>query len=58
MITEKQIDRIVDAIEGIGCLNDIDTDHNFDLLINWIVEINRNLEDISNTFKKIEAKMK
>jgi hypothetical protein len=58
MISKEQVDRIVDAIEGIGCVNDINTDHNFDLLINWIVEVNKNLEDISNTFKKIEAKMK
>lgn len=58
MVSKEQVDRIVDAIEGIGCVNDIDTDHNFDLLISWVVEINKNLEDIANTFKKIEAKMK
>jgi len=58
MVNREQVDRIVDAIEGIGCVNDIDNNQNFDLLINWIVEINKNLEDIANTFKKIEAKMK
>ncbi|CAB4153625.1 hypothetical protein UFOVP640_12 [uncultured Caudovirales phage] len=58
MVNKEQVDRIVNAIEGIGCVNDIDTDHNFDLLISWMVSINSNLEDISNTFKKIEAKIK
>lgn len=58
MVNKEQVDRIVDAIEGVGCVNDIDNNQNFDLLINWIVEINKNLEDIANTFKNIEAKMK
>ena len=56
MVSKEQIDRVVDAIEGIGCINDIDTDHNFDLLINWVVEINKNLEEISNSLKKIADK--
>jgi hypothetical protein len=53
MVNKEQVDRIVDAIEGIGCVNDIDNDHNFDLLISWMVEINSNLERIA---KALEAK--
>lgn len=52
MISKEQVDRIVDAIEGVGCINDIDTDHNFDLLISWVVEINTNLERIATALEK------
>lgn len=53
MVTKEQIDRVVDAIEGVsGEIKDSNTDHNFDLLISWVVEINKTLERIATALEK------
>lgn len=53
MVSKEQIDRLVDAIEGVSTeVADSNTDHNFDLLINWVVEINKTLERIALALEK------
>jgi hypothetical protein len=53
MVSKEQIDRIVDAIESVEAVSIGNTDlpHDLGCLAGW-------LEDIANTLKKIEAKMK
>ena len=42
MVSKEQIDRVVDAIEGVSSeINNTNTDHNFDLLISWVAEISQ-----------------
>ena len=53
MVSKEQIDRLVDAIEGVSTeVADSNTDHNFDLLISWVVEINNTLERIAVALEK------
>lgn len=52
MVSKEQFDRLVDAIEGIGQINDIDTNHNWDLLISWVAEISKTLDRIARSLEK------
>jgi len=59
MISEKQIDRLVNAIEEIGGTIDNNSQTAFDTeSFNMLAFIGENLWEIQNTLKKIEAKMK
>jgi len=58
MITEKQVDRIVEAIEGVSTeIADNSTDSLAVDDYNLISSIWEALDSIANTLKKIEAKM-
>jgi len=59
MITKEQVDRIVDAIESVS--SEIADNSSHSLAVddyNLVSSIWEALNEISNTLKKIEAKMK
>jgi environmental stress-induced protein Ves len=59
MISKDQVDRIVDAIEGVSTELSSDSQVRFETeSYNMLAFIGENLWEIQNTLKKIEAKMK
>ena len=59
MVSKEQVDRIVDAIEGVSTELSGDSQVKFETdSFNMLAFIGENLWEIQNTLKKIEAKMK
>jgi hypothetical protein len=59
MVSKEQVDRIVDAIEGVSTELSGNSQTAFDTeSFNMLAFIGENLWEIQNTLKKIEAKMK
>jgi hypothetical protein len=59
MVSKEQVDRIVDAIEGVSTELSSNSQIGFETeSYNMLAFIGENLWEIQNTLKKIEAKMK
>jgi len=59
MASKEQVDRIVDAIEGVSTELSSNSQIGFETeSYNMLAFIGENLWEIQNTLKKIEAKMK
>jgi hypothetical protein len=54
MVSKEQIDRLVDAIEGVAdqSIGNTDIPENVDLMLSWIVEISKTLERIAVALEK------